>query len=138
MIVVAEVTEAEAVLSGDKSGVYTEFTLLIQDVLKDDSQLKVGDVNTAEREGGKVRLPSGQIVPVFVTGTRMPKVRERYLLFLYMHPIDQAMGIYTGYRLSGDSVTALDYYDATQIYTGASVDKLLGELKARLAATTTN
>lgn len=138
IIIVAEVTGAEAVLSDDKNSVYTEFTLLVQEVLKDDSHLKAGDITTVERFGGKVKLPSGSIIPVVASGIRMPMVGERYLLFLNRHPLDQSIVIYTGYCLSGDTVTALDYYEKTQVYNGASVDKLLGDLKARLAATTTN
>jgi hypothetical protein len=108
IIVVAEATEAEAVLSGDKNSVYTEFTLLIQEVLKDDSQLKTDDVITVERFGGKVKLPSGSIIPVVANGIRMRMVGEKYLLFLNRHPLDQSIVIYTGYCLSGDTVRALD------------------------------
>jgi hypothetical protein len=57
IIVVAEVAGAEAVLTDDKNSVFTEFTLLVQEVLKDNSQSKTGDVTTVERFGGKVNCP---------------------------------------------------------------------------------
>jgi hypothetical protein len=59
-IVIAEVEGARAYLSQDKTSVYSEFTVLIEEVLKNASALSVvpGNTVTTERAGGRVRLAS--------------------------------------------------------------------------------
>jgi hypothetical protein len=60
-IVVGTITEAKAHLSEDKNSVYSEFTVTINEVLKNrkGSPLLSGDSITLERKGGRVRYPSG-------------------------------------------------------------------------------
>jgi hypothetical protein len=59
-ILVGEVQGRRTFLSNDKSGVYTELTVEVVEVLKGDpSQLILGGKITAERTGGVVRYPNG-------------------------------------------------------------------------------
>jgi hypothetical protein len=49
-VVVGTVTDAKAYLSNDKTGVYSAFTVLIDEVLKNPGNLSVGNLIEAERE----------------------------------------------------------------------------------------
>ena len=117
VVVVGEIVKAEAYLSDDKTGVYSEFTIKISEVLKIDGQAGINS-NTivAERAGGNVRFPSGQVQRIHVLyGQRMPEAGQRYLLFLKFTEGKQDLTILTGYKLQDSHVSALD---STTPYTG--------------------
>jgi hypothetical protein len=133
VILIGTVTEVEAVLSNDRTGVYTEIAIQIEEILKDDSQqLTVGSSVVVERQGGRVKFPSGHITTEHVTGTGIPHTGKRYLLFLTRVPLD--LYIHFGYELIGSKVGLLDKYPGhpSQSYKGADVKKLISDLRAAL------
>ncbi|HWS90788.1 MAG TPA: hypothetical protein VN282_27710 [Pyrinomonadaceae bacterium] len=109
-VVVGKVTDARAYLSNDKTSVYSEFTLLLDDVLKQSpsAPLAPGTVISAERRGGVVRLPSGKSLVRGEFGRTMPRAGHRYVLFLRWHDEGQVFSILTGYELRGGKVVPLD------------------------------
>ncbi|HVG31749.1 MAG TPA: hypothetical protein VM911_01655 [Pyrinomonadaceae bacterium] len=109
-IVIVEVTDAQAYLSGDKTGVYSEFTVRIDDVLKNNCprQLTCSSLITVERPGGRVRFPSGHVGQYFTVGQGMPRSGRRYLLFLTCQNQDKDFQILTGYELRGGHIFLLD------------------------------
>jgi hypothetical protein len=134
VILIGTVTEVEAVLSNDRTGVYTELTIQIEEILKDDSQqLAPGSSVTVERQGGRVKFPSGHITIEHVTGTGIPRLGKRYLLFLTRVPQD--LYIHFGYELTGSKVALLDRYPGhpSKSYKGADEEKLISDLRAALA-----
>src|ERR1700749_3171795 len=64
LVVEGTVTDSRAFLSEDKTGVYSEYTIAVSDVIKASASNPVSnhDAITAERFGGRVRYASGQIV----------------------------------------------------------------------------
>jgi hypothetical protein len=110
VVVIAEVTDAQAYLSNDKTGVYSEFTVRIEDLLKNScsNPLAVGSLTTVERPGGRVRFPSGHIGQYFTVGQGMPRAGRRYLLFITCKSQDQDFQILTGYELRGGHISLLD------------------------------
>lgn len=134
VILIGTVTEVEAVLSNDRTGVYTEITIQIEEILKDDSQqLTPGGSVAVERQGGRVKFPSGHITTEHVAGTGIPRPGKRYVLFLTRVPLD--LYIHFGYELTGSKVGLLDMYPGhpSQSYKGADEKKLIGDLRAALA-----
>jgi hypothetical protein len=109
-VVIGETTDAQAYLSNDKSGVYTEFTVRIDEILKDDpaAPLAVGWTVAAQREGGRVRFPSGRIQQYITHYQHMPRAGRRYVLFLKRNDDGQAYYIRTGYELRAGRVHPLD------------------------------
>jgi hypothetical protein len=108
-VIVGEVLDAGAYLSNDKTGVYSEFTIKIADVLKNDSsRLTQGSSLVAERLGGRVRFPSGGILPVTISGQGMPRAGRRYVFFLKRIDQGQTYDILTGYELRAGKVSPLD------------------------------
>jgi hypothetical protein len=109
-IVVGEVTNAEAFLSEDKTAIYSEFTVLIGEVLKGCSPAPpvFGSSIIAERGGGKVRLPSGKVIENLFRGKPMPGIGRRYVFFLKYNEEGQDFSIITGYELRRGRVIPLD------------------------------
>ena len=105
-IVLGKVSQAKAHISADKTGVYSEVIVEVEKVLKD----KAGIASTlvAEREGGRVKFPSGSMFRYFVDGLGIPEVGSRYVLFLKRLE-DGDFSIITGYELRDGRVHPLDH-----------------------------
>ncbi|MCA1565513.1 MAG: hypothetical protein LC803_07730 [Acidobacteria bacterium] len=109
-VVIGETIDAQAYLSNDKSGVYTEFTVRVDEILKDDAAapLAVGGTLAAQREGGRVRFPSGRIQRYKRHFQGMPRAGRRYVLFLKRNEDGEAYYTRTGYELRAGRVRPLD------------------------------
>ncbi len=109
VVVTGEILDANAYISSDKNGVYSEFTLRIDETLKKDDARWVfpGELISVEREGGQVRYPSNRIEWYRISLQEMPIVNRRYVLFLKR--IDEAsFSIITGYEMREGRVYPLD------------------------------
>lgn len=129
-IVIGKVSGAQAHLSDDKSGVYSEITVKADQVLKDNVGINTGRPITAEREGGRVRFPSGSIYRYFVTGFGIPRVGGCYLLFLDQLE-DGDFRILTGYEIRDGRVVPLDESGVVHFekYKGADEATFLTEVR---------
>jgi len=109
-VVLGEVLTANAYLSNDQTGVYSEFSIRIEDVLKNDDPepLSNGCLIDTEREGGRVKFPSGRIHWYSVDKENVPLVGRRYLFFLTRGNQEEAFHILTAYELRGNKVFPLD------------------------------
>lgn len=109
-VLVGEVAAAQAFLSNDRSGVYSEFGIRVGAVLKNDpvSPVKSGESITVERPGGRVKFPSNRVLPVVVMGQGMPRRGRKYLLFLKRIGAEDDYLILTGYELRGGRVYPID------------------------------
>lgn len=107
LIVEGHVKASGAFLSEDKTGIYSEFTVQVSDVIKSSSPVGKGDLITTERFGGRVRFPSGQIARYRVAGQGAPAKGGKYLFFLKRRA-DGDYLILTAYEMRGDKVLALD------------------------------
>jgi len=108
VILIAVVSSSEAHLSENRRGVFSEFMLAVESVLKTSSQdIKEGSLITADRIGGYVKYPNGQQILIRVSGVDMPQVSSRYLLFLSAKRKPDLI-IMTGYELTSEGVLALD------------------------------
>jgi hypothetical protein len=107
LIVEGHVKESGAFLSEDKTGIYSEFTVQVSDVIKSSAPVGKGDLITTERFGGRVRFPSGQIARYRVAGQGAPAKGGKYLLFLKRRA-DGDYLILTAYEMRGNKVLALD------------------------------
>lgn len=127
-IVIGKVSEAKAHLSDDKSGVYSEVVIDVDQVLKDEAG--VASTLVAEREGGRVRFPSGSIFRYFVDGLGIPKVDRCYLLFLKQLE-DGDYSIVTGYEFRDGRVLPLDESSVVQFgkYRGLDEARFINEVR---------
>lgn len=107
-VVIGEVLDSQAHLSTDKTGVYSEFTVRADEVLKvhPDIPLTAGNSIEIERPGGRVKSDKG-IMRYSVSKQGMPRISRRYLFFLKY--IDQEnFSILTGYELRAGRVFPID------------------------------
>lgn len=108
-VIIGTVTGAHAHLSADRSYVYSEFDILVEEVIKDDprSPISVGQTVAGERAGGKVLVRPGN-VHEFRTTLDPLGVGSRYVVFLRRRGDDYS--VFTAYRLEGGLVYAVDDY----------------------------
>ena len=136
-VIIGEVTNAQAYLSSDKTGVYSEFVVRLDGVLKNDNKnpLISGNVVTVEREGGRVRFPSGHISKLFVVGLGMPRAGRKYLFFLTRN--EQGCRILTGYELRTGRVFPLDSSGVVNFdaYRNADQNTFLNEVRSSIQNT---
>jgi hypothetical protein len=110
-IVIGEVLDAQAFVTDNKQGVYSEFNVRVGEILKNDgcTPFANGNVITTERVGGRVKFPSNRILPVSIAGQGMPRVGLRYLFFLKRFDGEwQDYHILTAYELRDGRVSPLD------------------------------
>jgi hypothetical protein len=126
-IVTGEILEANAHISEDRSGVYSEFVVNVDKVLKD--KWGIASSVVAEREGGRVRFPSGSTFRYFVDGFGIPEVGHRYLLFLKRFE-DGGFSIITGYELLKGRVIPLDRSGVVRfdIYNDSDAERFITEV----------
>ena len=144
-IVIGKVTSSKAYLSPDKTGIYSEFEVAIDSVVKNDPKNMIrGDATiTVERNGGRARMPSGRIVVSWVSHQNMPRVGGRYVLFLthdFETPNDMGKDFYilTGYELQDGQVRLLDDTQPGHpitSYNGRTESTLLNDLFNTVAKT---
>ena len=138
-VIVGEVTDTKAYLSNDKTGVYSEFTLQVDKVLKDDSkQLSVGCSILIARSGGRVRFSTGRIGQFYTAGQGMPRVGQQYVLFLSGSQEQKYFYLLTGYELREGHVLLLDNPGSRHpitAYKGKDELSLLKDIQAAIAKT---
>lgn len=137
-VIVGTVKSAKAYLSPDKTAVYSEFEVAVDNVIKDDSNnpIKPDSTITVERSGGRVRMPLGSIVVHWITHQNMPQEGGKYVFFLTYHvDIPNYKGkdlvILTGYELRNGLVELMDDTQPGHPmngYVGLPESKLLGDL----------
>ena len=137
LVVTGIVTNVQAYLSTDRSTLYYETTVSIEEVLKGRERLASGLNITAERRGGAVRFASGKILRRAEEGRYAPIRAHKYLFFLNSIEGDTSFSLVTGYDLVGNEVMPLDGsgedpYEPYLYYRYKPVSKLLDDLRKAL------
>jgi hypothetical protein len=131
-VVIGTVAGAKAYLSNDKTGVYSSFNVLINDVLKNSGKLMVGNSIEVEREGGRVKLPSGRLHLYMVPEQDMPHVGGRYVFFLAKTSDESVFEIISGYEIRQDAVYPLDDLPQARAYESFTPANFLNELRTKI------
>jgi hypothetical protein len=139
VVIVGTISDAKAHLSEDKNSVYSEFTVTINEVLKNGtvSNLAAGDSITLERKGGRVRYPSGHISWFYVSGQGLPLPNAQYVLFLKTTDEERLFDILTGYQILDGRIEPLDYSPGVvhfERYSGSDAMAFLNEIRSSLAS----
>lgn len=109
VIVSGKVVDAQAHLSQDGTGVYSEFTVEVGDVFKNTGDaITPGSIISATRKGGAVRFASGKVQEYRISELGVPTKEHNYALFLKREEDGGDFTILTGYELSNNLVTPLD------------------------------
>jgi hypothetical protein len=128
-VIIGDITEAQAYLSEDGTNIYSEFVVQVQQILKNDNQVSIGNSIVVERSGGRVRLPSGKIVTARTIDQDLPRIGKRYVLFLtheFSGVNTETLNILTGYEVRDGQVFPLDKLGPKHpISAYSGVDKLV-------------
>jgi hypothetical protein len=145
-VVIGEVTNAEAFLTEDKTSILSEFTVRLNDVLKNCSAATITATDSIDalRGGGAVRFPSGKVIRYGLIGNPLPRIGQRYLFFLKYNNEGQDFSIITAYELRAGRVSPLDglewdgnitpQYAAYQKYKDADEATFLTEVREAIAS----
>ncbi len=139
VIVIGEISTAQAYLSEDKTAVYSEFGVRIDEVLKTEIRFPLvsGSILPVERMGGRVRFPSGKLAVSVVDKQDMPHIGGRYVLFLVHRFLSETEDFYilTGYELRSGRVSPLDRITSGSIaaYRGTDETSFLRDLSKAIA-----
>jgi len=133
IVLIGQITDSKAYLSQDKSGIYSSFTVQVNELLKNSSKASLSSDSRieVEREGGRVRFPSGRLHLYITDGLEMPQVSLRYVLFLSDAPGDDVFGIVSAYELKDGSVYALDNLKNQKVFDGADELTFLKNLRSK-------
>jgi len=84
-ILIGRVKTAQGFVSQDRTYVYSDFEVSVEEVLKQDPQTKLtpGQSVLVSRPGATVYFPSGHVRKYMVMGKGMPKVAAEYVFFLW-------------------------------------------------------
>ncbi len=128
VVILGEVADGQAYLSEDKTGVYSEFTVTIERVFKN-NDLSSGDSLIAEREGGFIKFASGRTMPYVVTGQRLPRVGQKYVLFLKRNATGNDYHIITGYQVRNNRVLPLDQPEKFNVFRDFDREQFLAKVQ---------
>jgi hypothetical protein len=113
-IVIGKITNQHAFFSKDRRNAYTEFSFMVEQVIKAETKqpIKVDEMLTTSRWGGKILLSSGRVQDWLIRGLGMPMAGNRYLLFLEDHQDEAMFYILTGYEFGAEGIKPIDSLDA--------------------------
>lgn len=135
IVVVGTVGSGQAHLSDNKENIFSEFTLIVEEVLKSKTfGISQGSVLTVDRLGGHVIYPNGQKVLYRIHGENMPQTGSRYLFFLTSKHNEEDLSILTGYELTEKGAVPLDEELAeVAALTGVSEKDILQRVRGLIA-----
>ena len=145
LVVLGRVMDAQPFLSEDRKAIYTDYTFLIADVLKNSVQpVRTGQTISVLRIGGEGRIPDNRIVRYDVHGRGEPLAAgQQYLLFLRYHASLAAYKNYKTWQVKNGRLSAVSPDDLWRVsqhasrFDGSRVEDVLAQLKT-MAATQTD
>lgn len=134
VILTADVLNSGAHISNDKTGVYSEFNVQVDAVLKGIvPTLSQTNLISVSRLGGVVRYPSGHKELYQIAHQNMPAIGKRYLFFLKATDDTQAYEIVTGYEIGSERVLPLDYGVRFDAFSGTELAVFLNTVRDAIA-----
>lgn len=109
-IVLGTVTDARAFVSNDKTAVYSEFDVKVNQSFKNRGTSSESSI-VAERVGGIVRFASGRVQRRGDSGRGLPQTGKQYILFLKWDEAGEDYMIITGYEVVGATINPLDGFE---------------------------
>lgn len=110
VVIIGRVVSVEAHLSNDKSGIYSQYTIKVDQSLKNTlgKKLERGVLIQIDRAGGVVRYPNGQCVLYLESDKGLPDVGREYAFFLKSENKGESLAIVSLYELQNNQTVPLD------------------------------
>lgn len=137
LVIVGTVTSGQGFVSTDRTYVYSDFRVSIEEILKGDSsaKLSIGSTIIASRPGATVDFPSGHTRQFVIEKQGLPKIGSKYLLFLRKAEPDlpeYEIIISGAYEISDGKAYPLDDYQPK--LEGATLSSLVTQVRNSIAA----
>ncbi len=134
-VIFGKVVDAQAHLSNDRTAVYSEFNVLLEEVFKNSTgkPLTVNESLVAEREGGVVRFQSGRLLPYKIFHQGMPRTGGHYIFFLKYNEQGEDYHIVTAFELRHNRISPLDDLEKFAIYKGFSKEQFRNAIQEAIA-----
>lgn len=132
LVMIGTVLDAQGFVSADQTGVYSEFTTRVDEVIRPDAvqaSHKPGDLVVMQRSGGRVQGRSARVL-FRIFGQNMPRPGRQYVLFLQRLDGGEDYKLITGYELRGEKVSPLDSVDTFATYNAMDRPAFLQALRA--------
>lgn len=109
LIIVGSIQRRQPYLSDNFTRVYTELTVHIEEILKNNPSAPVYafEPMIVDRVGGAIRIANGRIFRYLVSPLGMPEAGKRYVLFLD-HEADRDYTLVVGYELADKTIIPLE------------------------------
>jgi len=134
LIVVGDVISVNAFLSNDRGGVYTEFTIRIDELLKNSESGKAAPQKViADREGGIVLYPNGQRVMYQSSERGLPLLGSRYLFFLKKNGQSPNYEIIASYDITGARAVQVENIPSFEEFKGLDKAVFLDKVRVGIA-----
>lgn len=134
IIVIGTITSGNAYVNQERTGLFSEYKVAVQEVLKPDpeSVISARDEITVWRSGGSLQFPAGHIVHFIIAGRGFPEVGTQYVFFL-RRPDETVKdyAINTAYSIKDQVVLALDDI-AQRPFDGMRVNEFLDKLRQEI------
>lgn len=140
LVVVGNIQRRQPYLSDNITIVYTEFTVHIEEILKNHASSPVYAFQPLiiNRQGGAIRMPSGRVFRYLVDGIgSMPEVGKRYVLFLQREK-DQDYKIVVGYELTDKEIIPLEDFADRDPIRALTETQFLSLLRQKLSESQTD
>lgn len=134
LIITGEVLNSEAHLSNDKSSVYTELNIHVDEVLNNNtpSVLTAGEKISVTREGGVVRYRNGHDRVYRLAEEGMPGVGRKYVLFLKVIGEGRDYKVLTAYEMTSGGISPVDFSPHFLTYKGFDNNVFLTAVRAAI------
>jgi hypothetical protein len=136
-VVIGTILSSKAFVSKDRTYVYSDFQVRVDQVLKQDpkANLAIGGRMVASRGGGTIHFPSGHVKDYVNHGEGMPAIGSQYLFFLVKPDIPEPeyeVIIGGAYELRNGMVHPLD--DFNMELDNVSESELISKVRAAIGA----
>jgi hypothetical protein len=121
-VVVGKITDFQPYLSSDRTHLYTELTVTVERVMKDDAAA-IGSKSTIAilEAGGNLTLANGKVVKDdFVPSNHRLEIGARYVLFLQHYPKGDYFRVVKNWELQGSHVVPIAHEDVSDAKRGTS------------------
>jgi hypothetical protein len=135
-VVIGRITSGDAYLNDERTAVFSEYRIVIKEVLKSDRSalVSVGDEINAWRPGGSLKFPAGHIKHFVIAGLGFPEVGTDYLFFLRTTDSgNKDYAISTAFSLSDQVVYSLDGHQDQISFDGTRPSDFLNTVRKEIS-----
>lgn len=132
VVILGKVIDAQAYLSSDKAGTYSEFTINVEKIFKN-TEPPISKSLVLEREGGVVKFATGRLLPYKIVGQRLPRIQREYVFFLKHNAQGDDYHIITAYGIYKDRILPLDEPQKFQVFNDMRAEQFFKTLQDEMA-----